>query len=69
VSLDTRSREIRNKPKAESSKLKAIVNIVIRKYLSSVGEEYFISFEDQLGFLYGFTRLLLPQEKNTIDIP
>lgn len=68
VSLDTRSREIRNKPKAESWKLKPIVNIVIRKYISSGGIEYFISCEDELGYLYGFTRLLLPSEKSTIDI-
>lgn len=69
VSLDTRSREIRNKPKAESSKQKALVNIVIRKYLSSGGVEYFISCEDQLWYLYGFTRLLLPNEKDVIIIP
>src|SRR5574344_1084980 len=48
VSLDTGSREIRNKPKAESSKQKSLVNIIIRKYLSSGGVEYFISCEDQL---------------------
>jgi len=35
-------------------------NLIIRKYLSSGGVEYFISFEDQLGYLYGFARLLLP---------
>lgn len=68
VSLDTRSREIRNKPKAESWKFKSIVNIVIRKYISSGGIEYFISCEDELGYLYGFTRLLLSSEKNIIDI-
>lgn len=60
VSLDTRSREIRNKPKIEHTKVKPIVNIIIRKYQSSVGSEYFISCEDELGYLYGFTRLLLP---------
>ncbi|MFA6255780.1 MAG: radical SAM protein [Candidatus Absconditabacterales bacterium] len=68
VSLDTRSREIRNKLKAESSKLKAIVNLVIRKYLSSGGVEYFISCEDQLGYLYGFTRLLLPTKGQGVRI-
>ena len=52
VSLDTRSREIRNKPKAESIKHKAVTNVIIRKYLSSGGVEYFISCEDQLGYLY-----------------
>jgi histone acetyltransferase (RNA polymerase elongator complex component) len=66
--LDTRSREIRNKLKAESSKLKAIVNLVIRKYLSSGGVEYFISCEDQLGYLYGFTRLLLPTKGQGVRI-
>lgn len=60
VSLDTRSREIRNKPKEE--KQKSIVNIVIRKYQSSGGLEYFISCEDQFGYLYAFTRLLLPKK-------
>ena len=68
VSLDTRSREIRNKPKAQSSKLKAVANVVIRKYQSSGGVEYFISFEDELGYIYGFTRLLLPtQGRGTSD--
>ncbi len=71
VSLDTRSREIRHK-QVESWKLqveswKIIVNIVIRKYLSSGGVEYFISFEDQLGYLYGFTRLLLPTDPVNIE--
>ena len=36
-----------------------MANLIIRKYLSSGVVEYFISFEDQLGYLYGFTRLLL----------
>ena len=62
VSLDTRSREIRNKLNAESSKFKAVANIIIRKYQSSGGTEYFISFEDQLWYLYGFTRLFLPTD-------
>lgn len=69
VSLDTRSREIRNKLKSEIRKQKAIVNIVIRKYQSSGGVEYFISCEDELGYLYGFTRLLLPKPQDTIQIP
>jgi len=50
-------------------KSKETANIVIRKYLSSGGVEYFISCEDHLGYLYGFTRLLLPTEINVIDIP
>jgi len=65
VSLDTRSREIRH----QDLKSKETANIIIRKYISSGGVEYFISFEDQLGYVYGFTRLLLPIEKNVIDIP
>jgi histone acetyltransferase (RNA polymerase elongator complex component) len=65
VSLDTRSREIRH----QEVKSKKTANIIIRKYISSGGVEYFISFEDQLGYLYGFTRLLLPNEKDTIQIP
>lgn len=69
VSLDTRSREIRNKSKTENSKLKIITNVIIRKYVSSGGVEYFISFEDQLGYLYWFTRLLLPNEKDVVNIP
>ncbi|MCX6824918.1 MAG: tRNA uridine(34) 5-carboxymethylaminomethyl modification radical SAM/GNAT enzyme Elp3 [candidate division SR1 bacterium] len=69
VSLDTRSREIRNKLKTENSKEKSFVNMVIRKYLSSGGVEYFISCEDEMGFLYGFTRLLLIDQKNIINIP
>jgi elongator complex protein 3 len=75
VSLDTRSREIRHKIEnwrvLEGGKLKIenwFPNLVMRKYVSSVGEEYFISFEDQLGYVYGFTRLLLPQSEETIQI-
>mgnify|MGYP000464544746 CR=1 FL=1 len=41
--------------------------IVIREYTSSVGQEFFISIEDNLGYLYGFTRLLLPKEDETIE--
>lgn len=62
VSLDTRSREIRH----QDIKSKETANIVIRKYLSSGGVEYFISCEDALGYLYGFARLLLPTD--TVDI-
>ncbi len=72
VSLDTRSREIRHK-EVESWKLKVTswknkTNLIIRKYMSSVGEEYFISFEDHLGYLYGFARLLLPKSEEAIQI-
>jgi hypothetical protein len=34
----------------------------LRWYKSSAGQECFISFEDELGYLYGFTRLLLPNQ-------
>jgi len=56
VSLDTRSREVRNRGEGKSQ----FLNMVIRPYASSVGQEYFISWEDELGYIYGFTRLLLP---------
>lgn len=59
VSLDTRSREIRHKTNENKTRNKDKVNLIIRKYKSSVGVEYFISFEDKLGYLYGFARLLL----------
>lgn len=62
VSLDTRSREVRNK--TEETKT---LNLVIRNYKSSVGQEYFISYEDELGYLYWFTRLLLPNKEETIE--
>jgi len=62
VSLDTRSREMRNK-KEKTEQL----NLVVRKYLSGPGVEYFISFEDELGYLYGFTRLLLITPESAVD--
>lgn len=62
VALDTRAREIRH-----NSNEHTVVNLVIRKYLSSVGTEYFISYEDDLGYLYGFTRLLLPEEEMAME--
>ena len=61
VSLDTRSREMRNKTEQTEH-----LNLVVRKYRSGVGEEYFISFEDELGYLYGFTRLLMIEEDQNI---
>lgn len=61
VSLDTRSREMRNKTEQTE-----YLNLVVRKYRSGVGEEYFISFEDELGYLYGFTRLLMIEEDQSI---
>jgi elongator complex protein 3 len=64
VSLDTRSREVRNKTE-ETKQL----FLVIRNYQSSVGSEFFISYEDELGYLYGFMRLLLPKPEHTVDYP
>lgn len=63
VSLDTRSREVRNKKEKTE-----VLNLVVRAYESSVGQEYFISYEDELGYLYGFTRLLLPKFEERIDV-
>ncbi len=68
VCLDTRSREVRHKTQDIRHKTKNVANLIIRKYTSSVGQEYFISFEDELGYLYGFTRLLLPRPEEVIDI-
>jgi elongator complex protein 3 len=72
VSLDTRSREIRNRsldvqgmPKVDNGD--GIANLVIRRYRSSMGWEYFLSFEDGLGYLYGLLRLLLPDTDKTVD--
>lgn len=62
VSLDTRSREMRNKTETTEH-----LNLVVRKYRSSAGEELFISYEDELGYLYGFTRLLLIAEEHAVD--
>lgn len=68
VSLDTRSREIRNKSKStKNQKLEEISNLVIREYDSSVWKEFFISFEDEKGYLYWFTRLLLPKAEEIIS--
>ena len=65
VCLDTRSREVRNRiEKRRSDSL----NLVLRWYKSSVGQECFISFEDELGYLYWFTRLLLPNDDSVVWI-
>jgi elongator complex protein 3 len=70
VSLDTRSREVRNRGiSSDRGKPKKGLCLVIRKYASSVGTEFFISYEDELGYLYGFTRLLLPLPEHTVDYP
>ena len=59
VCLDTRSREVRNRIEKKKSDS---LDLVLRWYKSSVGQECFISFEDELGYLYWFTRLLLPND-------
>ena len=59
VCLDTRSREIRNRTEKRRSDS---LNLILRWYESSAGQECFISFEDELWYLYGFTRLLLPND-------
>ena len=61
VSLDTRSREIKNK-----TDLNLETNLITRTYESSVWTEYFLSIEDSLGYIYGFTRLLLPSKKSAL---
>ena len=65
VSLDTRSREVRNRTE-KSSWLP--LNLVLRWYKSSVWQECFISFEDELWYLYWFTRLLLPNKDSIVWI-
>lgn len=68
VSLDTRSREIRNRIQNSECKMQnEKINLVIRKYDSSVGTELFISFEDELWYLYWFARLLLALNENTVN--
>ena len=64
VCLDTRSREVRNRIEKKKSDS---LNLVLRRYKSSAGQECFISFEDELGYLYWFTRLLLPNGSDTVD--
>ena len=61
--LDTRSREVRNRTEKKKSDS---LNLVLRRYKSSVGQECFISFEDELWYLYWFTRLLLPNDDSVV---
>lgn len=63
VALDTRAREMRHRTEWKPQ----FVNLVIRHYLSSVGQEFFLSFEDELGYIYGFTRLLLIDNDKTVQ--
>ena len=67
VCLDTRSREIRNKYEKWNKQDDTVPNLVIRQYQSSVWREFFISFEDLQGYIYWFTRLLLPDSEQTIE--
>jgi len=67
VCLDTRSREIRNKYEKWNKQDKIAPNLVIRQYQSSVWREFFISFEDLQGYIYWFTRLLLPDSEETVE--
>ena len=64
VSLDTRSREVRNKIEKTTWEL----NLILRWYKSSVGQECFVSFEDTLWYLYWFARLLLPNDDSVVWI-
>lgn len=66
VCLCTRCRELRHK---EVSVLPSNVFLVVRRYRSSVGEEYFIAFEDEVGYLRWFTRLLLPDVEHALERP
>lgn len=67
VCLDTRSREIRNKYEKWNKQDETTPNLVVRQYQSSVWREFFISFEDLQGYIYWFTRLLLPDSEQTIE--
>lgn len=65
ICLCTRCREVRHAD--ESLKSENLPFLVIRRYRSSVGEELFMSYEDTLGYIYGFTRLLLPDHDNAVE--
>lgn len=65
VSLDTRSREIRHRRSQDLQDQR----LIIREYASTVGREFFIAMETSQGYLYGFTRLLLPQAEHALDYP
>ncbi len=67
VSLDTRTREIWHK--SWHTDYDPVQLTVVREYVSSNGIEYFISIEDQMGYLYGFTRLCCPTEWGIADRP
>lgn len=63
VALDTRAREMRHRKEWNP----LYIQLVVRRYLSSVWDEFFLSFEDELGYIYWFTRLLLPKKEHTIQ--
>jgi len=65
VCLCTRCREVRHKIEMQWES----VVPVLRAYRSSNWWEIFCSFEDVHWYLYGFLRLLLPDEWTTIDYP
>lgn len=65
VSLDTRSREITHAPKDHKANN---IFTIIRQYNSSNGVEMFVSIEDEIGYLYGFGRLCLPNDGGMVDI-
>jgi hypothetical protein len=61
VSFDTRSREIRNNLKSEEA------FPTVRCYPTTNGLQLFISFEDEFGYLYGFTRLQLGNNQTEME--
>lgn len=63
VSLDTRAREMRHRKNQNPM----YIQMIIRRYTSSVGDEFFLSFEDDLWYIYAFTRLLLPKESEAMQ--
>lgn len=65
VSLDTRAREMRHRTEWKPQ----FVNLIARKYTSSMWKEFFLSFEDELWYIYWFARLLLPEKDKTMDRP
>lgn len=73
VSLDTRSREVRNRAGQWQIQGRAKSDVPTptlsaRVYKSSAWREVFLSFEDELGYVYWFTRLLLPEPWMLADV-
>lgn len=67
VCLCTRCREVRQRDITWKDTDQDIPFLVVRRYRSSVWEELFLSFEDNLWYLHWFARCLLPDSWNTID--